>query len=103
MKIVLYPHPALRHACKPLPAIDKEVHLHAGRMLELMLEAQGLGLAAPQVGLTYQMFVLNLPALKPDAGPDEKPRLEGIEKSRVTNGYWLNDLSGATPSEAVSF
>src|SRR5205807_1214335 len=33
--------------------------------------------AAPQVGLTYQMFVLNLPALKPDAGPDEKPRLEG--------------------------
>jgi peptide deformylase len=78
MKIVQYPHPALRHACKPLSAIDREVQLYAGRMLELMLEASGLGLAAPQVGLTYQMFVLNLPALKPDAGPDEKPGLEGV-------------------------
>jgi zinc protease len=25
----------------------------------------------------------------------KKPRLEGIEKSRQTNGYWLNELSGA--------
>ena len=25
----------------------------------------------------------------------KKPRLEGIAKSRVTNTYWLNELSGA--------
>jgi peptide deformylase len=36
------------------------VRLEAGRMLELMYEAKGLGLAAPQVGLPYQMTVINV-------------------------------------------
>lgn len=60
MKIVAYPHPALRRVAKPLPAIDKEVHVVAGRMLELMYEARGLGLAGNQVAWPFQMIVLNL-------------------------------------------
>jgi peptide deformylase len=60
MKIVHYPHPALRHRTKPLEAIDKSVRLVAGAMLELMYEAKGLGLAAPQVGLPFQMTVINV-------------------------------------------
>ena len=60
MKIVNYPHPALRHRAVPLKAIDKKVHLHVGQMLELMYEGRGLGLAAPQVALPYQIFIMNL-------------------------------------------
>ena len=48
MKIVKYPHPALRHKSQPLPMIDNKVRLWAGRMLDLMYEAHGLGLAANQ-------------------------------------------------------
>jgi peptide deformylase len=59
MKIVQYPHPALRYPAKPLTAIDKQVHLDAGRMLELMYENRGLGLAANQVFLPYRIVVLN--------------------------------------------
>jgi peptide deformylase len=59
MKIVQYPHPALRHPTRPLTAIDKQVNLDAGRMLELMYEHKGLGLAANQVFLPYRMVVLN--------------------------------------------
>jgi peptide deformylase len=59
MKIVQYPHPALRHPAKPLTAIDRQVHLDAGRMLELMYENRGLGLAANQVFLPYRIVVLN--------------------------------------------
>jgi len=59
MKIVQYPHPALRHVAKPLKAIDAEVRQVAGKMLELMYEAKGLGLAAPQVALPYRMLVMN--------------------------------------------
>src|SRR5437773_366006 len=59
MKIVQYPHPALRHPVKPLTSIDKQVHLYVGRMLDLMYEASGLGLAANQVALPYQVFVMN--------------------------------------------
>jgi peptide deformylase len=60
MKIVHYPHPALRHAAKPLTCIDKKLHLHIGAMKELMYEARGLGLAAPQVALPYQLLVMNV-------------------------------------------
>lgn len=59
MKIVKYPHPALRTAAQPVTAIDKEVQLAAGRMLDLMYTAAGLGLAAPQVNLGLQLLVMN--------------------------------------------
>ena len=60
MKIVHYPHPALRHPAKPLTCIDKKLHLHIGAMMDLMYEARGLGLAAPQVALPYQLLVMNV-------------------------------------------
>ena len=60
MKIVHYPHPALRRPAKPLTTIDKKIHLHVGSMLDLMYEAKGLGLAATQVALPYQLLVVNV-------------------------------------------
>ncbi len=60
MKIVRYPHPSLRFAAKPLTAIDKQVQLSIGAMLELMYEGKGLGLAGPQVIYPFQVFVMNL-------------------------------------------
>ncbi len=60
MKIVLYPHPALRAKARPLTAIDEKVHRHAREMLDLMYEAKGLGLAANQVALPYRLLVMNL-------------------------------------------
>lgn len=72
LKIVQYPHPALRHPAKPLTAIDRKVVLVAEKMLELMYEHRGLGLAAPQVGLPFQLFVANY------AGDREQKQLEGV-------------------------
>ena len=59
-KIVHYPHPALVHATKPVGRIDKQLNLQIGAMLEAMYEARGLGLAANQVALPYQLLVTNL-------------------------------------------
>jgi peptide deformylase len=59
MKIVNYPHPALRVKAKPVTTIDKEIVLAAGQMLELMYKHEGLGLAAQQVALDYQLLVIN--------------------------------------------
>ena len=72
LKIVQYPHPALRHEAKPLTAIDDEKRHVAAAMLALMYEQSGLGLAAPQVGLPFQMFVVNY-----SGDPAEKD-LEGV-------------------------
>src|SRR5262249_26287631 len=71
MKIVQYPHPALRHLAKPLAAIDRQVHLDAGRMLELMYENKGLGLAANQVFLPYRIVLLH-----PAGDPQQRDREE---------------------------
>jgi peptide deformylase len=67
MKIVNYPHPALRAKSKPVTNIDKDLRIAAGQMLELMYSREGLGLAAPQVTLDCQMIVLNL-----EANPERK-------------------------------
>lgn len=72
MKIVHYPHPALRHPAKPLSCIDKNLHLTIGQMMELMYEAKGLGLAAPQVALPYQLLVMNV------TGDPNKPEEEEV-------------------------
>ncbi len=67
MKIVQYPHPALRRVARPLTAIDKQVRMHAAEMLELMYAHKGLGLAANQVALPYQLLVLN-----PSGDPEQR-------------------------------
>ncbi len=62
MKIVHYPHPALRHRSRPLTSIDQKIHAHVREMFDLMYEARGLGLAANQVALPYQLIIMNLSA-----------------------------------------
>jgi peptide deformylase len=71
MKIVHYPHPALRHKARMVSSIDKKLHLHVGAMMEAMYEAKGLGLAAPQVALPYQLLVMNV-----TGDPNQKDREE---------------------------
>jgi peptide deformylase len=72
LKILQYPHPSLRHKGVPLTAIDAEVRRVAAEMLALMYENRGLGLAAPQVGLPYRMFVANY------KGDPEQPDQQGV-------------------------
>lgn len=60
MEIVLYPHPALRWKSQPIREINDEVRKVVREMFGLMYEAKGIGLAANQVGLPWQLFVLNL-------------------------------------------
>jgi peptide deformylase len=60
LSLVEYPHPALRRRARPLARIDDAVLAAAARMFDIMYEAQGVGLAANQVGLPYRMFIVNL-------------------------------------------
>ncbi|MES2793854.1 MAG: peptide deformylase [Planctomycetota bacterium] len=60
MEIVLYPHPALRWKSQPIREINDQVRNVVREMFTLMYEAKGIGLAANQVGLPWQLFVLNL-------------------------------------------
>ncbi|MBL7224249.1 MAG: peptide deformylase [Candidatus Brocadiae bacterium] len=59
MEIVHYPDPVLRKKAAVVAEITDEVVARAREMLELMYEAQGVGLAAPQVGWSVQLCVVN--------------------------------------------
>lgn len=61
LTILRYPAPVLRERARPIAKIDDHVRAVADRMIELMLGVEGLGLAAPQVGLSWRMFVTNVP------------------------------------------
>ena len=59
LKIIFYPDPRLRKNSEAVTTFDGSLKDLAGRMLELMRAARGVGLAAPQVGQNIRLFVMN--------------------------------------------
>ena len=60
LRIVTYPDPILKKTCIEITDFGPRLKALADRMLELMLGAKGVGLAAPQVGILARMFVCNV-------------------------------------------
>ncbi len=59
LRLMYYPAPILRSKAQAVEAVTDEVRRVGVRMLEIMHEAPGVGLAGPQVGLGWRMFVAN--------------------------------------------
>jgi peptide deformylase len=59
-EIVQYGHPVLRKRCRPVTEVTDEIVQLAGDMLETMVEANGVGLAAPQVGEDLRLAVIDV-------------------------------------------
>lgn len=59
LAIVHYPSKALRKRCAPITEIDDDLVAVTERMLALMYEGRGVGLAGPQVGLSKRLFVMS--------------------------------------------
>jgi peptide deformylase len=57
--IVHYPNPVLSAIAKPIEDLEPWQAV-ADIMFDLMVKFRGCGLAAPQVGLSYRMFILNV-------------------------------------------
>jgi peptide deformylase len=69
MRLVLYPDPILRKRAPAVQRIDADLRDKVRGMFELMYQERGIGLAAPQVGWSARIFVLNLAA---EAGKGEE-------------------------------
>ncbi len=59
LRIIIWPDPRLLKVSQEVTTFDATLAALAARMLELMREARGVGLAAPQVGENIRMFVMN--------------------------------------------
>lgn len=58
--IRLFPDDVLRVRCEPVESFDDELAALVADMIETMHAAPGIGLAAPQVGVTRRVFVVDL-------------------------------------------
>lgn len=92
--ILTFPDPALRRRGVSVEEITDEVRAVAARMIELMGEVEGIGLAAPQVGLAWRLFVAHVPP-SPEAGRmlDTDPMTALIEPEIYINPE-LRDFQG---------
>ncbi|MCC6953914.1 MAG: peptide deformylase [Deltaproteobacteria bacterium] len=59
-EIVLYPDPLLKEQCDPVEEIDAALHRLLDDMAETMYSADGIGLAAPQIGVLSRVIVIDL-------------------------------------------
>ncbi|MCF7810301.1 peptide deformylase [bacterium] len=75
LKITAYGDPLLRKQAAKVEAIDKVFKKLTQDMLETMHEATGIGLAAPQVGVSKMFFVVDWTQLADD---DDPKRDEGV-------------------------
>ncbi|MDZ7910012.1 MAG: peptide deformylase [Rhodobacteraceae bacterium GWE1_64_9] len=57
--ILIHPDPRLKKLCDPVASVTPDFGKLAEDMLETMYDAPGVGLAAPQIGITRRLIVLD--------------------------------------------
>ncbi len=60
LRILTAGDPVLRKVCEPVERIDKKLHRLLKDMAETMYAADGVGLAAPQVGVLKRVVVIDV-------------------------------------------
>ncbi len=68
LEILKYPHPVLKKRCEPVEDVNDDVRTLIQDMKETMYRANGIGLAASQVGVSSQVIVLDVSPIDPDHG-----------------------------------
>lgn len=63
-KITEYPEPVLAEVGQPVTKFDKELEELCADMFDTMYDAEGVGLAAPQIGLNLRLFVMDCDGIK---------------------------------------
>jgi peptide deformylase len=87
-EIVIWPDPILTQKAKPVDALDDTVRRLLDDMAETMYAADGVGLAAPQIGELRRMIVI-----------DTSPRQEGQRLLHLVNPEIVRKEGVATWTE----
>jgi peptide deformylase len=73
-KIVTLPDTVLRRKAHAVTKFDKNLHTLIGDMVETMREAPGVGLAAPQIGLSERIIVIEYFEREEDEEKEDAPK-----------------------------
>lgn len=80
-KITEYPEKVLAEVGKPITQFDTDLETLCADMFETMYEAEGVGLAAQQIGLALQLFVMDCEGIKLVAANPEIIAREGEQSN----------------------
>jgi peptide deformylase len=61
LQLRTHPDPLLRKRAAPITTFDDDLRAVAAEMIRIMRQHEGIGLAAPQVGLSLRLFVADVP------------------------------------------
>lgn len=78
LPMYIFGQPVLRKQAEEISADYPDLQKLISDMIETMKNAEGVGLAAPQIGLPIRLVVVDLDALK-----DEYPEYEGFLKAYI--------------------
>ncbi len=81
-KITEYPETVLAEVGKPVTVFDQELADLCADMFDTMYNAEGVGLAAPQIGLNLRLFVMDCEDIKLIAANPEIIATEGEQSSQ---------------------
>ncbi|UQD51659.1 peptide deformylase [Bacillus methanolicus] len=82
-KIVTYPAEILEKQCEPVTVFDKKLSKLLNNMYDTMIEYDGVGLAAPQIGVNKQIAIVDI---DDETGPIELINPEIMETSGEQTG-----------------
>ena len=84
LRLMRFPDPVLAQVCAEVGEVDEDLRRLAEGMFKVMQAAGGMGLAAPQVGVPVQVFVVSPALLRGDhGGVYVNPRLIDQDGSEV--------------------
>src|SRR5437763_3048618 len=81
-KITEYPEKVLAEVGKPVAKFDKDLAHLCADMFDTMYDAEGVGLAAPQIGLNLRLFVMDCEGVKLIAANPQIVAAEGEQSSQ---------------------
>src|SRR5256886_14251065 len=84
-EILIYPDPRLKHKAKPVAEVDAAIRKLCDDLAETMYAANGVGLAAPQIGALVNVIAMDV---------EQRPVVEGEQREQKKKGeglFWLID------------
>jgi len=87
LEIIVAPDPRLKLKCAPVAKVDASIRKLMDDMLETMYAAPGIGLAAPQVGVTKRVIVVDAAAKGEPPQPYRMANPEIVWASEEDNVY----------------
>ena len=99
LPIVAFGHPVLKKMCKNITSDYENLDLLIDNMWETMYAASGVGLAAPQIGISIRLFIV-------DASPFSEDKNLTIEEREILSKFkmvFINPELKATSDDLNTF